>query len=208
MESRGSWKRLCSRKKHGEDEESQYGQSSKSQQVMRQGLDHIEPRSMLIRLRTLGNYVRVLCVCSVGKLCPTLCNFVDCSPPGFSVHGILQARILERLPVGCPPPGDIPDPGIKPMSPTLAAGFFTTEPPVKPYVRVLKQGFNTQKIPMTTEQKTNQRAERENGNVGRLESKIIAVVPLGIAVEWVNNKKNGQIREIFRRENQGKMVTD
>ena len=94
------------------------------------------------------------------------------------------------------------------MSPTLAAGFFTTEPPVKPYVRVLKQGFNTQKIPMTTEQKTNQRAERENGNVGRLESKIIAVVPLGIAVEWVNNKKNGQIREIFRRENQGKMVTD
>lgn len=52
------------------------------------------------------------------------------------------------------------------------------------------------------------RAERENGNVGRLESKITAVVPLGIAVEWVNNKKNGQIREIFRRENQGKMVTD
>ena len=27
--------------------------------------------------------------------CPILCNHVDCSPPGFSVHGILQARILE-----------------------------------------------------------------------------------------------------------------
>ena len=26
---------------------------------------------------------------------PTLCNHMDCSPPGFSVHGILQARILE-----------------------------------------------------------------------------------------------------------------
>ena len=27
--------------------------------------------------------------------CPNLCNTVDCSPPGYSVHGILQARILE-----------------------------------------------------------------------------------------------------------------
>ena len=27
--------------------------------------------------------------------CPTLCDFMDCSPPGFSVHGILQARMLE-----------------------------------------------------------------------------------------------------------------
>ena len=32
---------------------------------------------------------------SVAQLCPTLCNPVDCSPPGSSVHGILQARILE-----------------------------------------------------------------------------------------------------------------
>ena len=31
----------------------------------------------------------------VAQLCPTLCDPVDCSPPGFSVHGILQARILE-----------------------------------------------------------------------------------------------------------------
>ena len=29
------------------------------------------------------------------KSCPTLCDPVDSSPPGFSVHGILQARILE-----------------------------------------------------------------------------------------------------------------
>ena len=29
------------------------------------------------------------------KSCLTLCNPVDCSPPGSSVHGILQARILE-----------------------------------------------------------------------------------------------------------------
>ena len=31
----------------------------------------------------------------VTELCPTLCNPMDCSPPGSSVHGILQARILE-----------------------------------------------------------------------------------------------------------------
>ena len=52
---------------------------------------------------------------------------MDHSPPGSSIHGILQARILEW--VACPPPGDLPDPGIKPaslMSPALAGGFFTT----------------------------------------------------------------------------------
>ena len=31
----------------------------------------------------------------VAQLCPTLCDPVDCSPPGSSAHGILQARILE-----------------------------------------------------------------------------------------------------------------
>ena len=31
----------------------------------------------------------------VAQLCPTLCDPVNCSPPGSSVHGILQARILE-----------------------------------------------------------------------------------------------------------------
>ena len=37
-----------------------------------------------------------VCVCTlVAQLCPTLCDPMDCSPPGSSVHGILQARILE-----------------------------------------------------------------------------------------------------------------
>ena len=31
----------------------------------------------------------------VAQLCPTLCNFMDCSLPGSSVHGIFQARVLE-----------------------------------------------------------------------------------------------------------------
>ena len=33
--------------------------------------------------------------CTVTQSCPTLCNPMDCSPPGSPVHGILQARILE-----------------------------------------------------------------------------------------------------------------
>ena len=48
---------------------------------------------------------------------PTLCNPMDCSRPGSSVHGILQARMWGELP--CFPPGDLPDSGIKPASPAL-----------------------------------------------------------------------------------------
>ena len=50
---------------------------------------------------------------------PTLCDSMDCSPTGSSVHGILQAWILEGLP--CPLPGDLPHSGIKPASPALQA---------------------------------------------------------------------------------------
>ena len=39
--------------------------------------------------------VPACCCCLASKLCPTLCNPVDCSLPGSSVHGIFQARILE-----------------------------------------------------------------------------------------------------------------
>ena len=65
----------------------------------------------------------------VAQPCPTLCDPVDCSPPGSSVYGILQARVLEWLPF--PSPGDLPDPGIKPRSPTLQADALTSEQPGK-----------------------------------------------------------------------------
>ena len=56
------------------------------------------------------------CVCAKSlQSCPSLSDPMDCSPPGSSVPGILQARVLEWLP--CPPPGDPPDPGIKPLFP-------------------------------------------------------------------------------------------
>ena len=47
----------------------------------------------------------------VLQVCPTLCNPMDCCPPGSAVHGILQARILEW--VAAPLPGALPDPGIE-----------------------------------------------------------------------------------------------
>ena len=43
---------------------------------------------------------------------------MDCNPPGSSVHGILQARILEWVDI--PSPGDLRNPGIEPVSPALA----------------------------------------------------------------------------------------
>ena len=61
---------------------------------------------------------------------PTLCDPMDCSPRDFSVHGILQARILELVPF--PSPGDLPDSGIEPGSPTLQAYSLPSEPPGKP----------------------------------------------------------------------------
>ena len=45
----------------------------------------------------------------------TLCDPLDCSLPGSSVHGILQQEYWSGLP--CPSPGDLPDPGIEPESP-------------------------------------------------------------------------------------------
>ena len=63
--------------------------------------------------------------CLVPQSCPTLCDLTDYSPPGSSVLGILQARILEWVAI----PGDLPDPGIEPAfltSPAFVGGFFTT----------------------------------------------------------------------------------
>ena len=59
------------------------------------------------------------------QLCPTLCNTMDCSLPGSSVHGILQARIMEWVAISSP--GDLPDPGIELRSPALQADSLMTE---------------------------------------------------------------------------------
>ena len=57
---------------------------------------------------------------------PTLCSPIDCSLPGSSVYGLLQARILELT---CLPPVDLPDLAIEPMSlisPALSGSFLST----------------------------------------------------------------------------------
>ena len=68
-------------------------------------------------------------LCLVAQLYLTLCDPMDCNLPGASVHGILQARILER--VAMPPPGDLPNLGIKPRSPALQTDSLSSEPPGK-----------------------------------------------------------------------------
>ena len=68
----------------------------------------------------------MLCVHAKShQLCPTLCEPMDRSLPGYSVYGILQARILGWVVA----PEDLPDPEIESvslMSSALAGGIFTT----------------------------------------------------------------------------------
>ena len=60
------------------------------------------------------------------QLCLTLCDPMDCSPPGSSVHGIPQARALEWV-AGW----DLPDPGVLQLL-HWQAGSFPLAPPGKP----------------------------------------------------------------------------
>ena len=57
---------------------------------------------------------------------------MDCSLPGSSVHGIFRQGYWSGLPF--PSPGDLPDPGIEPGSPTLEAEALLSELPGKPYI--------------------------------------------------------------------------
>ena len=56
---------------------------------------HLNPKFKFLKI-----FLKTICVCVcvlVTQLCPTLCNPMDSSPPGSSVRGILQARILECI---------------------------------------------------------------------------------------------------------------
>ena len=67
----------------------------------------------------------------VAQSCPTLCDPMDCSPPGSSVHGILQARVPPEW-AAISFSGDLPNPGVKSRSPALQADALPSEPPGKP----------------------------------------------------------------------------
>ena len=75
----------------------------------------------------LASFIQVLEV-KVDQSCPTLCNPMD-----YTVHGILQSRILQPF----PSPGDLHNPGIEPRSPTLQADSLPAEPMLEeaPYCR-------------------------------------------------------------------------
>ena len=73
-----------------------------------------------------------MCVCTcfyththvcvlITQSCLTLCDPMNCSPPGSSVHGILQARILEWVAISFS--RDLPDPGTWVFC--IAGRFFT-----------------------------------------------------------------------------------
>ena len=68
----------------------------------------------------------------LAKVCPALCD-----PMAYTVHGILQARILEW--VAFSSPGDLPNPGIKLRSPALQSDSLPVVPPGKP----LKESGNS-----------------------------------------------------------------
>ena len=79
-----------------------------------------------------------------AQLCPTFWDLMDCSPPDSSVHGIVQASVLEWIAISYSrrklQGQDLPDPGTESVSlafPALAGGFFTTEPPENCYILII-----------------------------------------------------------------------
>ena len=72
-----------------------------------------------------------VCCCLVSfKLCPILLQPHGLQPPRLLCPWNCPGKNTSGLP--CPPPGDLPDPEIKSMSPALAGRLFTTGPPGKP----------------------------------------------------------------------------
>ena len=80
--------------------------------------------SLLNHLLTISEWSEV------PQSCPTLCDPMDCSLSGSSIHGIFQARVLEWIAISFS--RDLPDPGIEPGSHALQADALPSEPPGKP----------------------------------------------------------------------------
>ena len=74
-------------------------------------------------------FIRLLdCGGSVTQSSLTLCDPMNCSPPGSSsVHGISQQEYWSGLPF--PSPGNLPDSGNETVSSAMAGRFLTAEPP-------------------------------------------------------------------------------
>ena len=68
----------------------------------------------------------------VTQLCLTLCNPMDCSLPGSSVHGFSRQEYWSGLPF--PSSGELHNPGIEPRSPALQADSLLADLPGDPLV--------------------------------------------------------------------------
>ena len=99
-------------------------------------------------------HIYVFCICHlylVAQSCPTLCDPMDCSPPGSSVHGNSPGENnWSGLP--CPTLRNLPNPGIEPRSPILQLDTLPAEPQGKPKntgvgsLSLLQQIFPTQEL--------------------------------------------------------------
>ena len=77
----------------------------------------------------------MLCVCVLApQSCPDLCDPVDCTPPGSSVHGISWARVLERVAI---PSLEIFQRRDQTQVSHIAGGFFTVWAPREGLMRTL-----------------------------------------------------------------------
>ena len=98
----------------------------------------------------LGKKGKVL----VTQSCLTLCDPMDCSPPGSSAHGILQARVLEWVTMSFS--RGLPEPGIDPRSLALQADSLLSEPPGSP-IKVIIHAYSStlsQNFPVVFYQKS------------------------------------------------------
>ena len=77
---------------------------------------------------------------AAAQPCPTLCNPMDRGPPGSSVHGIFQARILEWAAFSLP--GYLPNPGFEPTSPALQENSLPLSHQGSPMVIIMANTYD------------------------------------------------------------------
>ena len=116
----------------------------------------------------------------VAQSCLILCDPMDSSPLGSSVHGILQARILEWV---FPSLGDLPGPGIKLRSPALQADSLPAEPSRKPnkYHRKILKPLS---LPLS------------HGDVPSVSIRVTMLKPKYL--KRLNSNKNGKSRQVVK----------
>ena len=96
----------------------------RSPQSILEGLHHPQKKSVSFihhpKVPHFSPALHTMCVCTKSlQLCLTLCNSMAPLSMGFP-----RQEYWSGLPF--PSPGHLPDPGIEPVSPALAGGFFTT----------------------------------------------------------------------------------